>query len=186
MLTIKQIDELIPQPLRDKYKLTTAGLAMFLAQCDHESQGFTRLEENLNYSADRLLKIFPKYFTQNNVTDYANNGVAIANYVYANRMGNGSVESGDGYKFRGRGYIQLTGRDNYTRCGNAIGVDLINGANLLLLQEYALESSLWFFADKNIINNLRCSDVTLRINGGMTGVDERYMLFHNYLDLMGK
>jgi putative chitinase len=184
MLTINEINNLIPQTLRNKYNLTTDGLAMFLAQCDHESQGFTKFEENLNYSADRLLKVFPKYFTQNNVNDYAHNSVAIANYVYANRMGNGSIESGDGYKFRGRGLIQLTGKDNYTRCGKAIGVDLINGANLLLMLEYGLQSSFWFFENKGIINNINCEYVTKIINGGINGLDKRNILFHNYLNLL--
>jgi putative chitinase len=153
----KEINELIPQALQEKYKLTLPGLAMFLAQCDHESQGFSQLEENLNYSANRLLAIFPKYFTENTVSNYANNPERIGNYVYANRMGNGSLDSGDGYRYRGRGYLQLTGKDNYKRCGTAIDVDLVNNPNILLLQEYALQSALWYFADKRLINDLGSS-----------------------------
>ena len=105
--------------------------AHFLAQVAHESGGFTRLEENLNYSPAGLLKTFAKYFTPEEATEFAHDGRRIANRVYAGRMGNGDEASGDGWLYRGRGLIQITGRNLYRRCGGGIGVDLENGPDIL-------------------------------------------------------
>ena len=126
-----------------KFQINTPlRLAHFLAQCGHESGGFRVTQENLNYSAKGLAGIFKKYFpTEAAATPYARQPQKIANKVYANRMSNGSEASGDGYKFRGRGYIQLTGRDNYTQFGKAIGEDIANNPDAVSGQ-YALLLSL--------------------------------------------
>jgi len=149
----------------------------FIAQLAHESSELTRVEENLNYSADRLMVVFPKYFpTIEFAGEYHRNPQKIANLVYADRMGNGNTESNDGWTFHGRGGIQLTGRDNYFSCGKVIGVDLIAKPQLLLQPTYGIDSSCWFWV-KNKLNEL--SDVgdfrtiTRRVNGGLNGYLER-------------
>lgn len=180
MLTKQQINVLINADIMSKYGLNISGLAMLLAQCHHESQGFTKVEENLNYSADRLLQVFPKYFNKDNVNDYARNPEAIANKVYCNRMGNGDENSGDGYLYRGRGNLQLTGKNNYRLCGSGMGLDLIDNPQLLCQPQYAMESALWFFKRNLLINNLDIEKVTKRINGGLNGLAEREKLFNEY------
>lgn len=152
---------------------------MFLAQVAHESGGFTLVEENMNYSAAGLLKTFPKYFEPQQARDYARNPVAIANRVYANRMGNGDEFSGDGAKFIGRGLIQLTGRANYT----AFAKDILGDQWTALIREpgtvsadphYAALSAAWFWS-KNKCGEL-AHDIeacTKRINGGRNGLDDR-------------
>jgi putative chitinase len=155
---------------------TPKRLSMFLAQIGHESGGLTRLHENLNYKAPRLSQIFPKYFRDVDPEDYANDPEAIANRVYCNRMGNGDEDSGDGYRFRGRGAIQLTGRSNYTACGEDLEVDLIDNPEYLETPEGAIRSAAWFW-DKNNLNDwadkgdiVTC---TKKINGGTIGLDDR-------------
>jgi len=149
----------------------------FIAQLAHESSELTRVEENLNYSADRLVVVFRKYFpTVEFASEYHRNPQKIANLVYANRMGNGNTDSNDGWTFHGRGAIQLTGRDNYNACGKSIGVDLIAKPQLLLQPKEGIESAGWFWV-KNKLNEL--SDVgdfktiTRRVNGGYNGLEER-------------
>jgi putative chitinase len=128
-----------------KFNITTnLRLAHFLAQCAHESGGFKAVTENLNYSADGLLKIFPKYFTNKLNESYARNPEKIASRVYASRMGNGDELSKDGFKFRGRGYIQLTGKDNYTKFTQFIGEDCIANPDLVATK-YPLASAAFFF-----------------------------------------
>ena len=129
---------------------TPERIAAFLAQAAHESAGFTRLEENLNYSESRLLVVFKKYFTPTLAKAYARNPEAIANRVYANRMGNGDEESGDGWKNRGRGLFQLTGADNYRRCGEGIGIDLLANPDLLTRPHFAAMSAAWFWNDRGL------------------------------------
>ncbi|CAB4124284.1 COG3179 Predicted chitinase [uncultured Caudovirales phage] len=151
--------------------------AGFIAQCAHESGGFCRIIENLNYSADGLLKTFPKYFPDLVIaTQYAKQPAYIANRVYANRMGNGAQESGDGFRYRGRGFIQLTGKENYTKCGDAIGKDLVNMPELLENIESAVKSAAWFWNSHNL-NALADADdiinMTKKINGGTVGLEER-------------
>lgn len=153
---------------------------MFLAQTAHESAGFTIVEENLNYSAAGLLKTFPKYFPVPQIAqDYARNPQAIANRVYGGRMGNGDEYSGDGYRFCGRGLIQLTGRDNYTRFAK----DILGDQWEALVREpgtvsadphYAALSAAWFWS-KNGCGKLThdIEAVTKRINGGLNGLDDR-------------
>lgn len=121
-------------------------IASFLAQCMHESSMFSRIEENLNYRAERLLAVFPRYFRDlEHAKQYAHNPEKLASYVYANRMGNGPAETGDGWKFRGRGLIQLTGKWNYEKCGEGIGMFLTETPDYLLTPEGAARSAGWFW-----------------------------------------
>ena len=176
--------------IKDKYYLDSLCLAHFLAQCSHESGDFKHTTENLNYSEQGLLKTFRKYFNADTAKLYARNPEKIANKVYANRMGNGDEKSGDGFKFRGRGYIQLTGKDNYKLFGNFIGQDMIANpeavANL-----YPLESAYWFFTANKLWDICKQGDteqvikkLTLRVNGGIFGLQDRiekFNFFHHYL-----
>ena len=170
---------------------TPLRVAHFLAQCGHESGGFRVTQENLNYSAKGLNGIFRKYFpTEASAAAYARQPQKIANKVYANRMANGSEASGDGYKFRGRGYIQLTGRDNYTQFGKAIGVDIPNNPDLVA-SKYALASAAWFWS-KNGLNKLAdagssdtaVTSITKRVNGGTIGLADRIKHFKEYYHLL--
>lgn len=149
--------------------------AAFIGQCGHESNNFRTLEENLHYSANALMRVWPSRFPDHDVAEkYANKPEKIANKVYAGRMGN--TEDGDGWKYHGRGLIQLTGKDNYTRCGEALGIDLVNNPDLLLEPKFAAASAGWFWR-KHGLNQL--SDlgdwvaITKRINGGIHGIDDR-------------
>ena len=170
---------------------TPLRVAHFLAQCGHESGGFRVTQENLNYSAKGLNGIFRKYFpTEAAAAAYARNPQKIANKVYSNRMGNGSEASGDGYKFRGRGYIQLTGRDNYTAFGKSIGVDIPNNPDSVATT-YALASAAWFFSKNGLhkIADEGASDVvvtkiTKRVNGGTIGLPDRIKHFKEYYHLL--
>ncbi len=161
----------------DRWDISTdQRAAMFLAQTLHESSGFTRLVENLNYSEYGLLNTFPKYFTPQQANDCARDDQRIANRVYANRLGNGDEASGDGWKYRGRGLIQITGRRNYERCGDALEVDLLASPELLERSIQAAESAGWFWST-NGCNELADSgafaSITRRINGGLNGQAER-------------
>jgi len=170
---------------------TPLRVAHFLAQCGHESGGFRVTQENLNYSAKGLNGIFKKYFpTEAAAAAYARNPQKIANKVYANRMANGSEASGDGYKFRGRGYIQLTGRDNYTQFGKAIGEDIVSNPDSVA-SKYALASAAWFWS-KNGLNKLAdggatdavVTSITKRVNGGTIGLPDRIKHFKEYYNLL--
>jgi len=149
--------------------------ASFLGQCGHESAGFTALTENLRYSAESLCKVWPKRFpTLEMAQPYHRNPEAIANHVYANRMGNGDEQSGDGWAYRGRGLIQLTGRDNYRACGEALGVDLESDPDLVSTPQFAALSAGWFWSTHGL--NRIAEDivaVTKKINGGTHGLDDR-------------
>ncbi|CAB4132387.1 COG3179 Predicted chitinase [uncultured Caudovirales phage] len=149
--------------------------ASFLGQCGHESNGFTALVENLNYKAESLCKVWPKRFpTLEAAQPYHRNPEAIANHVYANRMGNGDEDSGDGFAFRGRGLIQLTGRANYKACGEALGVDLELTPELVETPQFAALSAGWFWSTHDL--NRIAEDivaVTKKINGGTLGLDDR-------------
>jgi putative chitinase len=162
----------------DKYDINTVNRAAgFLAQCGHESAGFTVLKENLNYSAEGLNKTFKKYFpTLADATPYARNPEKIANKVYANRMGNGPESSGDGYKFRGRGAIQLTGHDNYTKFAESIGIDVDSAVADLETLDGAIESACWFWKTNGLNAICDKDDIVLmtkRINGGTIGLEDR-------------
>jgi putative chitinase len=170
---------------------TPLRLAHFLAQCGHESGGFRLTQENLNYSAKGLNGIFKKYFpTEAAAAPYNRNPQKIANKVYSNRMGNGTEASGDGYKFRGRGYIQLTGKDNYTAFGKSIGIDMTVNPDLVASQ-YALLSAAWFFT-KNGLHKMAdggatdavVTSITKRVNGGTIGLADRIKHFKEYYHLL--
>ena len=160
-------------------------MAMFLAQCAHESSYFRMTRENLNYSADGLRKIFPKYFKDRDANEYNRQPEKIANVVYASRMGNGDEDSGDGWRFCGRGFIQLTGRSNYTAFGTALGVDLINNPQYLESPEGAARSAAWFW-HKNGLNKYADADdivsCTKRVNGGTIGLEDRKEIWEEALE----
>ncbi len=165
-------------------------LAHFLAQCGHESGGFTIVNENLNYSADRLKTIFPKYFPGTLSESYAHNPVKIGSRVYANRMGNGDEASGEGYKFRGRGFIQLTGKSNYASFAEFIGEDTVANPDLVATK-YPLASAAFFFNSNNIWTICDRGDseaivtsVTKAVNGGTIGLPDRLERFNGYYNLL--
>lgn len=177
--------------LKDKYKtiLDNAGintplrLAHFMAQIEHES-GLKPISENLNYSANRLRVIFPEYFiSKEDAKRYDRNPEKIANKVYANRMGNGTESSGEGWKYRGRGFIQITGKENYHRLANDTDLDCLKNPDLLLEEANAMISAIWFWnlrglnahADKDEIKS-----ITKRINGGYIGIEHRKELLEKY------
>ena len=170
---------------------TPLRLAHFLAQCGHESGGFRATQENLNYSAKGLMGIFKKYFpTEALANAYARQPQKIAAKVYANRMGNGTEASGEGYKFRGRGYIQLTGKENYTAFGKSIGEDMTVNPDKVASQ-YALLSAAWFFSKNGLhrIADEGSSDavvtkITKRVNGGTIGLADRIKHFKEYYHLL--
>ncbi len=174
----------------DFFKINTPfRQAAFLAQCAHESREFNTTEENLNYSAERLIKVFPKYFKSlEQATLYARNPRAIASYVYANRMGNGAESSGDGYRYRGRGYIQLTGHDNYMQFASATATDALNQPDIVSDSECAAMSAGWFWS-KNGLNQLADQEdmltITRRINGGLNGLQERMAYYHQARSALG-
>lgn len=172
---------------------TPKRIAGFLGQCAHETGGFTVLEENLNYSADTMAAVWPNRFAvlgqdrkpvkikgKNQPNKFAlalhRKPEAIANVVYSNRMGNGSIESGDGWKYRGRGLKQLTGKDNVSRCGKALGVDLVSHPEFLLAPSYASRSAAWFWKENNLsafADEWDLEGMTKRINGGLIGLADR-------------
>jgi putative chitinase len=165
-------------------------LAHFLAQCTHESTGFTHLYENLNYSVDGLKANFSKYFPDNAYTSYAHNQVMIGSRVYANRNGNGDEASEEGYKYRGRGYLQLTGKNNYSSFAQFIGLDTAANPDLVATR-YPMASAAFFFNLNNIwpVCDKGESDeivtaVTKRVNGGKKGLVERIKYFNEYYNLL--
>ena len=168
---------------------TPVEVAHFLAQCGHESGGFRVVNENLNYSAKGLLGIFKKYFpTQALAEQYQRQPQKIANRVYASRMGNGDETSGEGFKFRGRGYIQLTGKQNYTAFGKAIGIDIAANPDLVATK-YPLLSAAWFFSKNCLAKCKDASDasvlaVTKCVNGGTIGLADRQKHFKEYYHLL--
>jgi putative chitinase len=162
-----------------KYEINTVNrIAGFIAQCGHESMGFTVLRENLNYSAKALNVIFPKYFIRagRNANEYHRQPERIANIVYANRMGNGNIASGDGWKFRGRGAIQLTGKNNYTSFAKYINMPIDKAINYVETLQGAIESACWFWHTNNINRFCDSDDIVTmsrRINGGTIGLEDR-------------
>ena len=162
--------------LFNKYEVNTSmRIAHFMSQIEHESN-LMPMSENLNYSKERLLIVFPKYFTKDNVDQFSKNPQKIANKVYANRMGNKCEQSGDGWKYRGRGFIQLTGFNNYKALSETSKIDYVNNPDLLLTEADALIAALWFWYSNNL-NQLADKDniilITKRINGGLNGIDDR-------------
>lgn len=174
-----------------KFNITNPlRLAHFLAQCGHESGGFRAVSENLNYSAKGLLGTFPKYFNATTAAQYERKPEMIASRVYGGRMGNGDESTKEGFKFRGRGYIQLTGKSNYTNFTKFIGEDCIANPDLVATK-YPLASAAFFFDSNKLwsICDLGSSDdvvtkVTKRVNGGTIGLADRIKHFKEYYALL--
>lgn len=173
------------------YNITTKNQVLcFLAQCGHESAEFNTMRENFNYSAEGLVKIFSKYFTQETANTYSRQPEKIANKVYANRMGNGDEKSGDGFKYRGIGLIQLTGKDNITRCSRDLFKDdrLVENPEILLDKSFAIIAACWFW-NKNNLNSLADKldmiGLTKKINGGKIGLEARIELFNKIQKIVG-
>lgn len=183
---------------------TPKRIAAFLAQTAHESAGYTMLEENLNYSADTMAVVWPNRFAEmgpdkkpikengkNKPNKFAlalhRKPEMIANVVYSNRMGNGTIESGEGWLYKGRGLKQLTGKDNYTRCGKSLGIDLVEKPELLLTPQYAALSAGWFW-DSNRLGDFADRDdfvgMTKKINGGTIGLADREARYKAVLSVL--
>lgn len=175
--------------MANEFDITTKlRSAHFLSQASHESNDFKTTEENLNYSATGLMKTFPKYFPEKTgAIIYARHPEAIASRVYARRYGNGSEESKDGWKYRGRGFLQITFRDNYQKLSDYFGVDFVNNPDLLLTPEWAMRSAGWFWdsrrlnqiADKGTQDEV-VIEITKKINGGLNGLEDRLDRFANF------
>ena len=171
------------------YKLSPIRAAHFFAQTSHETGGFKLFSENLNYSTDGLKKIFGKYFPGDLATSYARNPEKIANRVYGARMGNGAEGTGDGWKFRGRGALQLTGKDNYTAFAKYLGTDEVLTNPDLVATKYSFESAMFFFERNKLwaicdqgINDAAILALTKRINGGTHGLEDRKTKTYKYFE----
>ena len=169
-----------------RYQIVGAGrLAAFIAQVGHESGQLTRLVENLNYSADALRKTWPSRFDVELATVVARKPEKIANIVYGNRMGN--IDLGDGWKYRGRGLIQITGKNNYRACGEALGLGLIEQPELLEKPQHACMSAAWFWASRGLSTLADAGQfdmITQRINGGQNGAADRQALYVKALKVL--
>lgn len=174
-----------------KFNITTPlRLAHFLAQCGHESGNFKFINENLNYSAKGLLSTFPKYFNATTATQYERNPEKIASKVYGGRMGNGDESTKEGYKFRGRGFIQLTGKSNYTNFSKFIGEDCVANPDLVSTK-YPLASAAFFFDSNGLwsicdkgADDATVTAVTKRVNGGTIGLSDRIKHFKEFYSLL--
>jgi putative chitinase len=169
---------------------TPKRVAAFMAQCGHESGGFTLMQENLNYSAKGLRGTFGKYFPNDEVAKlYERRPEMIANRVYANRMGNGDEASGEGWYFRGRGIIQITGKNNYTKCSQSLFESnvLVENPDLLLESEYAIHSACWFWSAARLNELSDIGDIktmTKRINGGFIGLEDRINHYNHAIEIL--
>ena len=172
-----------------KYEITTVErVAAFLAQCGHESADFTVLQENLNYGAKGLLGLFKKYFPNEDLAkQYERKPEKIANRIYANRMGNGPEESGEGYAHRGRGAIQLTGKLNYQAFANSVGLSLEDAITYCGTMDGAIESACWFW-QKNKLNAVADKKdvllMTKKINGGTIGLEDRKKHYEHNVEVL--
>jgi len=205
-LTLEQLKQIIPgnphvdhwhavlSQLMPDYEINTSQrIAAFLAQCAHESGGFTAIKENLNYKPATLCKIFGKYFpTEELAQAYCsmpNKQEAIANRVYANRMGNGDEHSGDGYRYCGRGLIQLTGKDNYTWFAASLNMSADEASEYLATFEGAAQSACWFWENNNLNQWADAGDIvkmTKIINGGTIGLEDRIKHYEHALHVLGE
>ena len=172
------------------YDITTPQrVAAFVAQAAHESGNFTALHENLNYRPETLRKVFPRYFPDDAIAArYAHNPEMIANRVYANRMGNGDEASGDGFKFCGRGLIQLTGRSNYQAFADSLEMNIDEVPEFLATFEGAIQSAAWFWETNNLNQYADSGDIltmTKRINGGTIGLEDRQKHYNHALEVFG-
>lgn len=201
MLNIEQLQQILPNNkyIEDwypaivdnipKYDIDTIErVAAFLAQCSHESAEFTRTKENLNYRWESLMRVFPKYFPNEQLArKYAHNQEAIANRVYGNRMGNGPETSGDGWLFRGRGVIQITGKNNYTLLAKHLNMGLIDVTEYLTTFDGAVVSACWYW-DSNNLNRFVDTDdfkgLTRAINGGYNGLEDRIKKYNKILEVL--
>ena len=204
-LTKEQLKNLLPKnpyidhwynalsQLLPDYEINTPQrIAAFIAQCSHESGGFMVLQENLNYRPATLRKIFPKYFPNDEIANQycsrPNKQEAIANRVYASRMGNGDEASGDGYRYRGRGLTQLTGKDNYTFFAGSLGISVEEAAEYMGTFEGAAQSACWFWETNNLNQWADKGDIltlTKRINGGTIGLEDRIKHYNHALHVLG-
>jgi len=168
---------------------TPQRVAAFIAQCSHESGGFKTLKENLNYKAESLCKVFPKYFPNIELANqYAHQQEKIANKVYGSRMGNSNEASGDGYRYCGRGLIQLTGKDNYTAFAESIETPVEELPEYLSTFEGAVQSACWFWETNNLNQYADNGDIltmTKRINGGTIGIEDRKKHYDHALHVLG-
>jgi putative chitinase len=202
ILTQDQLQQMIPsnphvehwhealiQLLPDYDINTPQRIAGFVAQCAHESNGFTAIKENLNYRPESLMKLFAKYFpTLDSAQAYAHQQEKIANKIYANRMGNGDEASGDGYKFCGRGLIQITGRDNYQSFADSLQMSIDDVPDYLATFEGAAQSACWFWENNNLNKWADQGDIltlTKKINGGTIGLEDRKAHYDHALRVMG-
>jgi putative chitinase len=201
-ITHEQMKELIPanqyaaqwcdvlNKILPGYNIDTAQrVSGFIAQCAHESMGFVALKENLNYSKESLLSVFSKYFKDAATAEqYARKQEAIANRVYANRMGNGDEASGDGYRYCGRGLIQLTGHDNYQAFADSLEMLITAVPDYLATYEGAVQSACWFWETNKLNQYADSNDIvtmTKRINGGTIGLDDRIKHYEHALKVFG-
>ena len=200
--TQEQLKEMIPRnpyvpqwyeaisSILPEYEINTPQrVAAFLAQCAHESGGFVFLKENLNYKAPSLRKVFPKYFQDDaTASAYANKPERIANRVYANRMGTGDESSGDGWRYCGRGLIQLTGKDNYTFFAASLDIPVEEASEYLQTFEGAVQSACFFWEQNNLNKWADSGDIltlTKRINGGTIGLEDRIKHYEHALHIFG-
>ena len=205
-LTKEQLQQLLPKnqyidhwhevlsKLLPEYEINTSKrIAAFIAQCSHESGSFTTLKENLNYRPETLRRIFPKYFPSDEIASAycsaPNKQEAIANRVYANRMGNGDEHSGDGFKYCGRGLIQLTGKENYTWFASSLEMTPDDASEYLQTFEGAVQSACWFW-ETNALNQYADSGdiltMTKIINGGTIGLEDRIKHYEHALEILGE
>lgn len=201
-LTKEQLAQLIPgnpyldhwydalsQALPDYDITTPQRIASFLAQCAHESGEFRAIKENLNYKAESLVKIFHKYFpTIEEANKYAKQPEKIANKIYGNRMGNGDEASGDGYRYCGRGLIQLTGKQNYQNFADSLAMEVTDVPEYLATFEGAVQSACWFWEANNLNKLADAGDIlnmTKKINGGTIGLDDRIKHYNHALAVLG-
>ena len=200
-ITKEQLSQLIPKnPYLDQwyealsvllpdYEINTPNrIAAFIAQCAHESASFTALHENLNYRAETLSKVWPKKFPPAVAQQYAHKPEAIANLAYASRMGNGNEASGDGWRYCGRGLIQLTGKDNYTAFADSIGITPEEVSDYVQTFEGAAQSACWFLETNNLNQYADSGDIetmTKRINGGTLGLEDRKKHYEHAKHILG-
>ena len=203
-LTKEQLQQLLPEnkfvdhwyevlaKLLPDYEIDTPQrIAAFIAQCSHESGGFITIKENLNYRPESLVKLFSKYFDLPTAQRYCalpNKQEAIANRIYANRMGNGDESSGDGYKYCGRGLIQLTGKDNYFWFSSSLGITPEDASEYMATFEGAAQSACWFWENNKLNQWADAGDIltlTKRINGGTIGLEDRVNHYEHALHVLG-
>lgn len=203
-LTLEQLKQIVPgnpyiehwhealcEILPDYDINTPQRIAAFLAQCAHESGGFRAIKENLNYRPATLVTLFKKYFDLETATRYcamSDKQAAIANKIYANRMGNGPEESGDGYRYCGRGLIQLTGKDNYTRYAQSLEISVEEASEHLTTFEGCVQSAAWFWEANNLNQWADKGDIltlTKRINGGTIGLEDRIKHYNHACHVLG-